>query len=165
MTYHSFQSFNFPTRWIRHQNFLGELTELQGAPGSNSLDHQDATFYIFGGTPNFGSHVHLQAINNMDHVLRHKDFRIRLDPFIGVLHGGNETPENKQLRDDCTFILHRGLANPALNFVSFESFNFLGRFIRHRDRHLFLEPADSDLAKTDATFFWQNPLASSNVFN
>jgi len=46
-----------------------------------------------------------------------------------------------------------GLSDP--NAISLQSFNFRDRFLRHRDFHLFLEPADSDLARRDATFVKQ----------
>lgn len=85
--------------------------------------------------------------------LRHQDFRIKLLEFNPGLIPPDprpETPEEKLLREDSTFKVVRGLADPA--GVSFESVNFPGRFIRHRDFHLFLEPADSDLARRDATF-------------
>ncbi|MBN3896083.1 MAG: AbfB domain-containing protein [Nostoc sp. NOS(2021)] len=40
----SIQSFNFPTFYIRHRNFLGEIS-----PISSSLDRADATFRISPG--------------------------------------------------------------------------------------------------------------------
>ena len=141
----SLQSKNFPDRFIRHQNFLGELT-----PIVSELDKNDATFGV-GTTP--GTAVNIRSINFPSMCLRHQDFRIKLNEFNPGLLGPNprpETPEEKLLREDSTFIVVRGLADGA--GISFESVNFPGRFIRHRDFHLFLEPADSDLARLDATF-------------
>ncbi|MFE1839840.1 AbfB domain-containing protein [Streptomyces sviceus] len=37
-------------------------------------------------------------------------------------------------------------------YISFESVNFPGRFIRHRANHLFVEPKDSPNLAPDATF-------------
>jgi Alpha-L-arabinofuranosidase B (ABFB) domain len=39
------------------------------------------------------------------------------------------------------------------NGISFESFNFRGRYLRHRDFHLFVDPEDSANLAPDATFF------------
>ncbi len=39
MPYISLQSTNFPDRFVRHQNFLGELSQIQ-----SDLDRKDATF-------------------------------------------------------------------------------------------------------------------------
>jgi hypothetical protein len=144
------QSTNFPDRFIRHQNFLGELSQIQ-----NDLDRQDASFSIPDGA-RFGDMVMLRSINFSRHVFRHQDFRLKLHEFNpGLipppeLGSRPETPEERLLREDASFFLVPGLADS--NLVSFRSFNFHDRFIRHRDFHLFVEPADSDLARRDATF-------------
>ncbi len=151
MPHISLQSTNFPDRFIRHQNFLGELSQIQ-----TELDRQDATFFIPDGAGE-GSLVMLRSTNFPLHVFRHQDFRLKLHEFNPPLSpppemGGPrpETPEERLLREDASFIVVRGLADSAA--VSFRSFNFPDRFIRHRDFHLFVEAADSDLARRDATF-------------
>ena len=66
--------------------------------------------------------------------------------------GDPVTPDDL-FRQDSTFHFVRGLADP--NGVSFESVNFLGRYVRHRDLLLWLEApasADDDLFRRDATF-------------
>ena len=63
----SLRSRNFPDRFVRHQNFLGELTPIQ-----SDLDRQDATF----ATQEFtGGQVRLAATNPSltNFVLRHQD--------------------------------------------------------------------------------------------
>ena len=158
MPYISLQSTNFPDRFIRHQNFLGELSQIQ-----SDLDRQDATFWIPDGVK-FESRVMLRSSNFPLHVLRHQDFRLKLHeynpPLLPPPELGSrpETPEEQLLRKDASFFLVPGLADSA--GVSFRSFNFPDRFIRHRDFHLFLEPADSDLARRDATFILTEPLAA-----
>ena len=158
MPYISLQSTNFPDRFIRHQNFLGELSQIQ-----SDLDRQDATFWISDGAK-FGSMVMLRSSNFPLHVLRHQDFRLKLHeynpPLIPPPELGSprsETPEEQLLREDASFFLVAGLADSAS--VSFQSFNFPDRFIRHRDFHLFVESADSDLARRDATFILTEPFA------
>jgi hypothetical protein len=148
----SLRSKNFPDRFIRHQNFLGELT-----PIVNDLDKADATFSSINDF-SIGAVAQIRPSNFSLMCLRHQDFRVKLADFNPPIFGPNsrpETPEEKLLREDCTFTVRSGLADPA--GVSFESVNFPGRFIRHRDFHLFVEPADSDLARQDATFIVASP--------
>ena len=146
----SLRSLNFPDRFIRHRNFLGELTQIV-----SELDREDATFDIGNGA--VGSLINIRPGNFPFHALRHQDFRIKLQEFNPglVMPGQTESPEAKLLREDATFRLAHGLADPR--GISFASVNFPDRFIRHRDFHLFLEPADSDLARRDATFFPVQP--------
>ena len=149
---HSLKSLNFQDRFIRHQNFFGELT-----PIVSELDKADATFSSINDF-RVGTVAQIRASNFPTMCLRHQDFRIKLHEFDPPLLGPNprpETPEEKLLREDCTFMVRQGLAHSA--GISFESTNFPGRFVRHRDFHLFLEPADSDLARRDATFFLSDP--------
>jgi hypothetical protein len=70
----SLRSRNFHDRFIRHQNFLGELT-----PIVSDLDKGDATFFV---EELAGGHVRLVA-TNMDRtfVLRHQGFRLKLHEF------------------------------------------------------------------------------------
>ena len=101
--------------------------------------------------------MHFQSANFPDRVLRHQNFRIKLDEFAPVLDPGVESPENQLLRADCSFKLMHALDVGALTTdagaVTFQSINFPDRYIRHRDFHLFLEPHDgSSLFKEHATF-------------
>lgn len=148
----SLKSFNFQDRYIRHRNFLGELT-----PIVSDLDKKDATFSISNdATP--GTFAVIRSNNFPGRVLRHQDFRMKLHEYNPGLASPNpppETPEQKLLREDSTFKVVRGLADSS--GVSFESVNHPGRFIRHRDFHLYLEPADTDLARRDATFLLSPP--------
>jgi len=142
--YVSLQSYNYPDRFIRHSYFLGELTPIQ-----TRLDQYDATF-DWTGIWQFGARGKLRSINYPDRVLRHQYFRIKLDP-LGQF--GGSPPNDPLLNDDSEFYMVRGLADPSNDrLVSFRSKNYPTRYIRHRGFHLFLEPADSDLAKQDATF-------------
>jgi hypothetical protein len=149
MSFISLQSLNFPDRFIRHQNFLGELTPIQ-----SELDRQDATFALPDSAAP-GDAVQIHSVNFTSHVLRHEGFRIKLHEFNPPLTpppplGRPETPEERRLREDSTFVLVAGLADATA--VSFRSFNFPDRFIRHRDFHLQVEPVNDDLSRHDATF-------------
>jgi Alpha-L-arabinofuranosidase B (ABFB) domain len=154
MGFVSLQSLNFQDRFIRHQNFLGELSPIQ-----SDLDRHDATFQIrdFAG---IGDLVTLRSLNFPLHVLRHQDFHVKLHEFNPPLTpppglgSRPETPEERLLREDASFFMVHGLADPA--GVSFRSLNFPDRFLRHRDFHLFVEPVGDDLGNKDATFFFRS---------
>jgi hypothetical protein len=141
----SLRSRNFPDRFVRHQNFLGELTPIQ-----SDSDRQDATFDI---QEPIGDEVRLAATNPSLtlFVLRHQDFRIKLAEFNPPLlpPGGQFPPDVQLLMEDSLFVKQFGLAGGG---VSFRSVRFSDRFIRHRDFHLFLESPDSESALYDATF-------------
>lgn len=138
----SFRSMNFLDRFIRHRNFLGELTTI--AP----IDELDATFVIRGGLADKRM-ISLEAKNFPGLFLRHQNFRLRLTSH-SELGDGN----------DATFRLVPALGSGADGAVSLESRNFPGRFIRHRNFQLWLDPNDaSDLFKGDASFVMDEPRA------
>jgi hypothetical protein len=145
----SFKSLDFPDRFIRHINFLGELT-----PIVSDLDKKDASFEIVPGLAD-GSFVSFRSLNIPDHFLRHQDFRLKLHPIEHLPNPNPGTfgpgPIVPSFAQDATFILQFGLADPTAS--SFECLNFRGRFIRHRDFHLFVEPATDNLSRKNSTFF------------
>ena len=132
-----FRSVNHPDHFIRHRNFLGELTRREGP-------RDDFHFALVPRGQQ--GRVALRSQNFPRLFLRHRDFRVRLE--------GPNGPSDQLFANDSTFILVPGLADP--NLVSFQSFNFRDRFIRHRDFHLFVEPVD-DAGAPDATFVKQFP--------
>ena len=128
------QSFNFPGLFIRHRNFLGEITRI-----NSNLDRNDAAFRMVPGLAN-SNFVSFESVNYPGYYLRHQNFRIILS------RGSN----NDLFKKDATFRRVPGLANSPM--VSFESFNYPGYYIRHRNFHLFLERGNTDLFRKDATF-------------
>ncbi len=133
-----FRSLNFRDHFIRHRNFLGELTRKEGP----------AEDFLFALVPRGQqSQVALRSKNFPKLFLRHRDFRVRLEGPTG--------PNDQLFAKDSTFFLVPGLADP--NGISFESFNFRGRYLRHRDFHLFVEPENSANLAPDATFFKEFP--------
>jgi hypothetical protein len=132
------RSFNFRDRFIRHRNFLGELTRKEGP----------ADDFLFALVPRGEQRlVALRSKNFPKLFLRHRDFRVRLE--------GPSGPNDSLFAKDSAFFVRPGLADA--NGVSFESVNFRGRYLRHRDFHLFVEPEDSPNLAPDATFFQERP--------
>jgi hypothetical protein len=129
----SLGSTNFPDRFVRHINFLGELT-----PIASELDKNDGTFNVVPGLADNGC-VSFESVNFPNHFLRHQNFRIKL----------HERPSqvDQLFNADATFSVRPGLADATAS--SFASLNFPDRFIRHREFHLFVEPVN---LLPDATF-------------
>jgi hypothetical protein len=130
----SFQSYNYQSHFIRHANFLGEIT-----PVSSDLDRKDSTFRIVAGLAD-SRYVSFESVNYPGHFLRHQDFRLKLQKFDG----------SQLFRQDATFKMIPGLADGS--WSSFESVNYPGHYIRHRNFHLYLERGNDDLFRKDSTF-------------
>ncbi len=128
------QSFNFRDHYIRHRNYLGEITRIV-----SDLDVRDASFNIVSGLAG-GTSISFESVNYPGHYLRHQGFRVMLHRL-----------SNDQLfRQDASFKRVSGLANGT--WTSFESVNYPGYFIRHKNFHLHVERGNSDLFRKDATF-------------
>jgi hypothetical protein len=131
------QSFNFPDSYVRHHNFEAEMNTLGEPSGDFSWTIEErgnsAGFKLIG----------IQSANFRGRFLRHKNFRLVLD----------QDDNTEVFRKDSTFRLVAGLTGPTADgWVSFESTNFPGLFIRHRDWHLYVEQRNSANLRPDATF-------------
>ncbi|MEM7343407.1 MAG: AbfB domain-containing protein [Chloroflexota bacterium] len=144
--YHSFQSYNYPDHFIRHFDWLGVLTTV-----SKEIDMKDTTFKIVSGlaAPDHPQAISFESINYPGEYLRHYDFRIHL----------KAKEDTDIFRADATFWLEAGNVAPTdKDWVSFRSFNYPSRFLRHRDFKLWIEAADNAeyaqdyLFKKDTTF-------------
>jgi len=139
----SFQSVNYPDRFIRHRNFLGYLDRVVA---TDKVARQDATFHIVPGLA--GKCSSFESINYPDHFLRHQDFRLKLA----------KREDTQLFKEDATFCLVPGLLRAQLR--SFESVNFPGQYIRHFNFELWLnKPDGTETFKKDATFLIISPLS------
>ncbi|KAJ3423537.1 alpha-l-arabinofuranosidase b [Anaeramoeba flamelloides] len=135
--YISLQSFNYPRHFIRHRNYMGEITEI-----SSELDKKDSSFKIVEGL--FGENtVSFESKNFPGYYLIHSNFRMRIEKL------SNEK-EPEFFKKDCSFKIVSGLADES--FKSFESINYPGYYIRHKNFHLYLEQNTEELFKKDCTF-------------
>ncbi|HYX14648.1 MAG TPA: AbfB domain-containing protein [Nostoc sp.] len=136
----SIRAFNFPSFYIRHRFFLGEISTI-----SNSLDRADARFRVRSGLSS-SSCVSFESSNVPGYYLRHQNFRIRLAPNDGTT----------LFRNDATFCIKPGLA--SLTDVSFSAYNFPNYYIRHRNLELYISPYSTDsVFLNDATFTLVSP--------
>jgi hypothetical protein len=136
------ESYNFPGRYVRHRNFLGELTGV-----ASPLDRADGTFRITPGLAS-GTCISFESTNFPGYYLRHQGFRIKLQPFAN----------DDLYKQDATFCIRPALQRGARDpWMSFESYNYPGHYLRHRDFHLYLERSGGPF-RADATFKFVNPL-------
>jgi Alpha-L-arabinofuranosidase B (ABFB) domain len=135
---HSYQSVNFPDRFIRHRNFLGFIEQI--------TDEQAAKDAVFVAVPGLAGRCHsLEAKNFPGSFLRHQNSRLKL----------SRADDSQLFREDATFCFRDGLVGHGF---SFESVNFPNQFIRHRDFELMISPNDgTDGFKRDATFIEASP--------
>jgi hypothetical protein len=107
--------------------------------------------YASGATPTptpVGAIRRLQSFNFSARYIRHQAFRARID-------------ENVSPFEDSQFRVVSGLADSS--GVSFESVNFPGRFLRHRNSEIWLDPNDGSADfRAAATWFRRAGLANSS---
>ena len=130
----SLQSYNDPDQFIRHRDFLGEVTTI-----SSDLDKKDATFKIVSGLAD-SKYISFESVNYPNYYLRHENFRINL----------HEYSDDELFKKDVTFKKVAGLAESS--WSSFESYNYPGYYIRQKDYQLYIEEGSDDLFQKDATF-------------
>jgi len=195
----SFESVNFPGKYLRHKN-----SEVVLEKNDNSdRFRKDASFIwhnrkTFTGGENV---VNLEAVEPRGHYIRHQDFKLRIalrgtlptfdvdatffprpglrprrdmgvetvsfrsvnlaDKFIRHAHSLGEVTKVASMLDraDATFMVRPGLKEQR-NSVSYESVNYPGYYLRHKDFRIRIDRNDgTDLFKSDATFFRRAPLA------
>ena len=141
----SFQSSNYPDRFIRHRNSLGFVEPIPDELGKN-----DATFKIVSGLA--GRCVSFRSHNYPDHFLRHQNSRLKLA----------QLSDDQLFAQDATFCMVSGLADSA--GTSFESVNYPKHYLRHKNSELWLDRYDgSELFRKDATFRVTQPGGRVNV--
>jgi hypothetical protein len=120
--YSALQSYNFPDMYVRHRNFLGELTTVV-----SDLDKADASFELTPGVDD-PTGVSFASYNATGQYLRHQDFRVKVAPNDGTW----------LFRLDATFFLYTGRADSSA--YSLVPVNSLDRVLRHRDDgHIYVD--------------------------
>lgn len=134
-TISSFQSVNYPDRYIRHKGFMGYIDPIH-----SDLDRKDASFVLVPGLAD-KRFFSFRSVNYPDHYLRHQNFELKL-----------HRPDGSDLfRNDATFRIVPGLHGEG--GFSFESVNYPGYYIRHQNFRLYIHRMDgSELFRKDATF-------------
>lgn len=130
----SLQSFNFQNHYIRHKDYLGEIT-----PITSDLDKRDSAFKIVPGLAD-SRYISFESVNHPGYYFRHSGFRLRLQKSDG----------SAQFKKDATFKKVPGRANAS--WSSFEALSQPSFYIRHSHFHLYIDNAKDALAAKDSTF-------------
>jgi len=149
---YSIQAMKFRDRYIRHKNFttyLDPITDEQTA--------KDATFHLISGLGD-GTCYTFEARYLRGYYLRHWQFRLVLAQFDS---------NDPNFRADATFCPRKGLVTRAgEHLYSFESLNYRGYYIRHRNFELWVNKNDgSDGFRLDATFLLSPPVHAPGTFD
>ena len=185
----SFQSKNFPNRYLRHRDgrlFLDDFND-------SNLYKEDATFIVKPGLAD-SKLVSFQSLNFPQHYIRHRDdilFTETITNEIGkkdatfYSYTGSEivsweshnmpgfkirhqnsigsVDNDIAIKEDAEWKMVHGLAGIG---VSFQSVNFPNRYLRHQDNAILLaENNGSALFKEDATFFLREGLDNPDKFS
>ena len=131
---------------MRHAGFLGRIGQTK-----TDVDARDAKFRVVPGLADKNC-VSFEATNVRDHYFKHAFFRIVLAKRL----------DEQKFREDATFCIVSGLhriKRSGIDSMSFRSFNFPDRYIRHRNFELWLDPFENTpMFRDDATFFMVPPV-------
>jgi hypothetical protein len=139
---HAFQSVNYPARYIHRSAALGYLDAVSSS--STTAVKQEASFTVVPGLADSGGYSFVATDGT---YLRHYAFRLRFDTNDG----------SAGFAKDATFLARPGSATGS---VSLESYNYPGRYLRHRDFQLWADLfVDSDTYRADSSFTVASPWA------
>lgn len=127
------KSWDFPDRYVRHQNGQGRIDPLPFDPQA------DSQWKLVPGLAD-PNDVSLESVNYPGSYLRHSSFNVVLNANDG----------SAQFAADATFKKVPGLANTS--WSSFQSYNFPDRYIRHYNFQLQISPISTSTDQADATF-------------
>ena len=144
--FRSLQAYRPENNYMRHAGFLGRIGQTK-----TDVDARDAKFRLVPGLADKHC-VSFEATNIQDHFFKQAFFRIVLAKRL----------DEQKFREDATFCVVSGLhriKRSGVESMSFRSFNFPDRYIRHRDSELWLDPFENTpLFRDDATFFMVPPV-------
>lgn len=127
------KSYNFPSRYVRHSNYVGRIDEYPFDPFT------DSQWKLVPGLAD-SSGVSFQSVSHPTRYLRHYNYELRLD-----VNDGTST-----FAADATFTRVAGLADST--WSSFRSYNNPTRYIRHSNYVLRIDPVSTATERADATF-------------
>jgi hypothetical protein len=127
------ESQNLGGNYVRHADSRGRID-------SAITPYEDSQWKIVPGLADSNA-VSIESVNYPGSYLRHRFGEIWSDKNDGT----------DVFKLDASWIVVPGLADNSA--VSFESYNFRGEYIRHKDWLLWATVIESDLDRSDATFY------------
>ena len=151
--FRSLQTYKPQDHYLRHVGFLARVS-----PAKSDQDVKDAQFRIVPGLADKNC-ISFESTNVRDHYLKHAFFRIVLAKRL----------DERKFSEDATFCTVWGLhktRRSGTDSMSFRSFNFPNRYIRHRNLELWLDPFENTASfRDEATFFMVQPAARDMSFD
>lgn len=154
----SFQSHNYPDRYIRH---IGAQAWIANDSGTHAWDSSasfaaDILFLPVPGSVSLAEGLRVSLGATLPSTA---DRLVRRTGDVAVAAAVTASADVRS-RQDATFVLRRGLADGAA--WSFESATFPGQFLRHRDYRLQVTTDTGGPFRADATFRAVTGLSGSN---
>lgn len=137
--WYSIRSFNFPTMYVRHANFVAGIEAI-----TSEQVRDDATFRERPGLS--GQCTSYEAVNAPGYYLKVSNLRLTL----ARNDGSDAFPR------DATFCVQPGLAGSGMSLVSA---SYPDRYLRHRNYEMWLDRFENtNQFNHDATFFRVEPV-------
>ncbi|MBT8224526.1 MAG: glycoside hydrolase family 43 protein [Dactylosporangium sp.] len=127
------RSYNYPTRYVRHADYVGRIDAYPFDP------YADSQWTLVPGLAD-STAVSFQSVNYPTRYLRHYNYEVRLE-----VNDGTST-----FAQDATFYPTSGLADSTK--TSFRSYNNSTRYLRHYGYVLRIDPISTATEQQDATF-------------
>jgi len=146
------ESVNHRNFFVRHRNFLGELT---GLDRNSFVDLGDATFFIRPALNGMQGAISFESASVRGFFLRHQNFRLKL---VQGIKPGFDLPKDSQIAKDASFFQGPGLAGgPTASYRSVEFGDHFIRSQREPDKDgsfpLWLNSAGGPHFAEDASFY------------
>ncbi|MFE9450098.1 glycoside hydrolase family 43 protein [Streptomyces sp. NPDC006739] len=127
------KSYNLPSRYLRHSDYVGRIDEYPIDP------YKDSLWTLVPGLAD-STGVSFRSVNYPTRHLRHYNYALQLDV----------DDNTSTFAADATFYRTPGLADAS--WASFRSYNHPARYIRHSDHVLRIDPVSTATDRQDATF-------------
>jgi predicted acyltransferase (DUF342 family) len=140
---YSFESYDVPGSYIRHQGFFGYVHPVSAS--SDSLTRSDSTYIARPGLNNAACWS-FESVNYPGYYLRHQGFVMKLHAYSSAA----------LYLADATFCLRSGLANASS--ISLETTNYPGYYIQRKtDNTLIIATTDGSAAVNGRSTFIPRP--------
>lgn len=168
----SFESYNYPDNFIAYKSggYIYQANQLfphqtfwvgSTTTASSDSDFEKATFRIVPGLADSNA-VSLESVDLPGYFFKYQGIRKAGGAFVyQTIYNGIELQkyvDDEAFKQDATFKIVPGLADES--WLSFESYNHPGHYIRHKNTALYLEQGNDDTFKQDATFQKTPPLTN-----
>ena len=126
--YVSFESVNYPNRFIRHAGYVLWLHE----PDGSDLFKNDASFRIVGAKNGADGYFSVESSNYPNYFIRHENFRCKISPEIN-------TPLFNEDASWKTSTISEFLQPKIGSKINFQSHNYPSYFMKERNSEIWID--------------------------